>query len=298
MSPFLLSIIFVVVGQIINAVIVLIDKYVVTQTNVSKAGTYAFYVSIISGVVIVLLPFGVVHWPSMTVVWLSLDIGFTFVASIFFLYKALKHANASDVVAWLAAVSTITTFVLSVVFLHEDLPPTFLYALVLFILGMLFVGHFRFYARSFLQVIIAGFLFGLSAVLLKVLFTHTSFFDGFFWSRMGNLLAGLSLLLFPSIRRSIFEISKNVTTKTSSIIIINRALGGVAFLCVLYAIRLGSVSVVNALSALQFVFVFVLIFLMRKRLKHLYEHEFRPGHVAHKILAMALILAGFFVLFL
>jgi uncharacterized membrane protein len=297
MSPFLLSIGFVVLGQLINAAIVLIDKYIVTQTNVSNASTYAFYVSIISGVVVVLLPFGVVSVPSMNVVWLSLDIGFTFVASIFFLYRALKHANATDVVAWLAVVSTITTFVLSTVFTNEELPASFLYALPLLIIGMLLVGHFRFYSRSFLQVIISGFLFGLSAILIKVLFTHTTFFDGFFWSRMGNLVAGLSLLLFPSIRKSIFDITKNVTKKTSSIIIVNRALGGIAFLFVLYAIRLGSVSIVNALSSLQFVFVFILIFVFRKKLAHLYEHEFRHGHIFHKILAMLFIMAGFFVLF-
>jgi len=259
---------------------------------------YAFYVAIISGVVLILVPFGVVHVPSGYTAVLSLLIGFTFIASIVSLYSALKHANATDVVAWLAAVSTLTTFVFSFFVMHEQLPASFAISLLLFLIGMALVGHFRFYARSFLLVVCSGILFGLSAVFIKVLFTQTTFIDGFFWSRMGNVIGALSLLLFPSVRRSIFTVSKQVSHATSSLIVVNRILGGLAFLCVLYAIRLGSVSIVNALSSLQFVFIFLLIFLFRHKLPVFYHHEFRPGHVFHKVLAMLFIMAGFFTLFI
>ncbi|MEK7567527.1 MAG: hypothetical protein AAB513_01225 [Patescibacteria group bacterium] len=295
---FTLSIVFVLVGQILNAVIVLIDKYIVTKTSISKPGVYAFYVSLMSGIVLILVPFGVIDIPDSETIWLSLNIGFVFVASILFLFRALKHANATDVVAWLTAISTLTTFIFGAIFLNEQLPKTFPYAMALFILGILFVGHFRFYARSFLQVVVSGILFGLSAVLLKILFSHTDFVDGFFWSRMGNLIAALSLLALPSIRNHVFIISKNTSHRTSFLVIANRILGGVAFLFILYAIHLGSVSVVNALSSLQFVFVFLLILFFAKKLPDLYHHEFRTGHILHKVIAMFFIVLGFSVLFL
>ncbi len=295
---FALSMGLVIFGQLLNAGSVLIDKYIVTQTAVTRPGVYVFYVGMISGVVLLLLPFGLIHRPDMTTVWLSLDIGFVFIASILFLYRALKHANATDVVAWLTAVSAMTTFIFGALFTNEELPRAFPFAMGLFVIGMLCVGHFRFYARSFLQVIMSGLLFGLSAVLLKILFSHTSFIDGFFWSRMGNMIAALSLLFFPSIRNHVFHITRSTPSKVRALIIANRVLNGVAFLCILYAIRVGSVSLVNSLSSLQFVFIFLLILVLAKYLPKLYEHEFRPGHILHKVVAMCFISVGFIVLFL
>ena len=296
-ADFFISIGFVVFGQILNAFTVLIDKYVVTKTAVSRPGVYAFYVAIMSGIVIILLPFGVINIPNPETLAISILMGFCFILSIIFLYDALKHGNATDVVAWLAAISTLTTFVGSYFVLNEKLPTSFPLALIFFLLGMALVGHFRFYARSFLFVVLSGILFGISAVLVKFLFMHANFVNGFFWSRMGNVLAALSLLLLPGVRNHVYTTSKAVTHKTSSLIFINRILSGVSFICVLYAIRLGSPAIVNALSSLQFVFVFLLIFLFRKKLTEFYHHEFRKGHVLHKVLAITFIIIGFFTLF-
>lgn len=289
---------FAVFGQILSAFIVLIDKYIVTSKDVSRPSVYAFYVGIISGIVLVLLPFGVIHVPSPFIIGFSLLIGFSFIGSILLLYSALKIASATDVVPWLAAISTITTFVLGFVILKESLPESFPSALFLFVVGMLLVGHFRFNAKSFSMIVFSGLLFGFSAVLLKILFNHTSFADGFFWSRMGNVIGAVALLAWPACRQGVFGGSKSVTKKTTSLILLNRVLGGIAFLSTLYAIRIGSVSIVNSLNSLQFLFVFVFIFLLRNKMKEQFDHEFRPGHVAHKILAMVFIASGFFVLFL
>lgn len=293
-----LSLTLVVLGQLLNALIVLIDKHIVTKTAVSNPIAYAFYVGSLSGVALFITPFGVVHAPDFYTITLSVLMGISFIVSIVFLYSALKIAAATDVVPWLAAISTVTTFLLGSVFLMENLPRSFVPALALFVISMLLVGHFRFNARSFFLIACSGVLFGLSAILLKMLFSHTSFVDGFFWSRMGNVFGAFLLFLLPGCRQGVLNSSKTITHHASFLIILNRVLGGLAFLLVVYAIHIGSVSMVNALSSLQFLFVFVLIFLMRKTMPEQFAHEFRPGHVAHKILSMFFILAGFFVLFL
>lgn len=298
MSTIYLSLVLVIIGQILNAAIVLIDKYIVTSTTISRSSVYAFYVAIMSAIVIIMVPFGIVHIPSITVIRISLLIGAVFIFSILFLYESLKNASATDVVPWLTAVSTIVTFLLGNIILHEQLPKSFPTALVLIVIGMLLVGHFRFNAKSFIFVVVSGILFGLSAILTKILFQHADFADGFFWSRMGNAVAALALLLWPSCRQGVLHSSKSAGHKTTYLVVLNRVLGGLAFLCILYSIRIGSVSIVNSLSSLQFLFIFVLIFLMRNKMVKQYEHEFRPGHVAHKILAMVFIIAGFFVLFI
>ena len=297
MSPFLTSIIFVVFGQLLNAAVVLIDKFIITKTAVSKPSTYTFYVGMISGIVLIMIPFNIVHLPTLSVVMLSILAGFTFIGSIYFLFTALIDANATDAVAWLATVSTITTFILGFFILNEELPKSFPVALILLLVGMALVGHFRFHTKSFLLIVISGILFGLSAILMKVLFSQTDFTDGFFWSRMGNLFAAIMLIALPSVRRSIFENSRNISRGTTFLIIANRALGGLALVLILYAIRIGSVSIVNSLASLQFVFVFVLVLLLTKKMPDVYQHEFRHGHVLHKTLAAFFIIAGFFVLF-
>ena len=174
----------------------------------------------------------------------------------------------------------------------------FPYALVLLIIGMLLVGHFRFNAKSFIAIVVSGFLFGLSTILLKILMSHTTFMNGFFWSRMGNVFGAFILLLWKPCREAVLHSSASVGHKTSFLIVLNRVLGGVALLLTLYAIRIGTVSLVNSLSSLQFLFIFLLIYLLRHQMVAQFEHEFRPGHVAHKMLAIIFIISGFLVLFL
>jgi uncharacterized membrane protein len=289
---------FVFLGQFLNAVIVLIDKHIITTTSVSSPSAYSFYVGFLSIAVLFILPFGVVHIPSVTIIWLSLAIGLSFIGSILFLFRSLKIASATDVVPWLGAVTTIVTFLLNFIFLDEHLPSTFPYALIFFVIGMSLVGHFRFNAKSFSYIVISAILFGFSSVLLKMLLDITTVMDGFFWSRMGNVVAALCLLLWPPCRRAVFQSSKESTHKTTFLIVINRILGGVAFLFIFFAIQGGSVSLVNALGSLQFLFLFLLIVLLKNRMPEQFEHEFRPGHVAHKMFAMIFILIGFFVLFI
>jgi len=298
MSSVALSLTFAVLAQLLNALIVLIDKHIVTKTAVSNPVVYTFYVGLLSGAVLPIASLGIVHAPDSYTIILSVLMGVSFIFSIIFLYSALKIAATTDIVPWLVAISTVATFLLGSFFLMENLPQTFVPALLFFVMSMFFVGHFRFNMKSFFFIACSGILFALSGVLLKILFSHTSFIDGFFWSRMGNVFAASLLFLLPSCRQGVLKSTKNMTQSAGFLIVLNRVLGGLAFLLVVYAINLGSVSMVNALSSLQFLFVFVLIFLMRKIMPAQFEHEFRPGHVAHKILSMFFILVGFFVLFL
>lgn len=298
MSTVALSIVLVIAGQFLNALIVLIDKYIVTSTEVSRPSSYAFYVGITSGMVLFMLPFGSVQIPSLFVFLLSLCAGVVFIGSVFFLFSALKIADATDVVPWLGVVSTVAAFVFSYFLLLEKLPRNFSIALILFVLGMIFVGHFRFNLKSFAFVFLSGILFGLSSVIIKMVFIEGSFADGFFWTRIGNVIAALLLLISPEIREAIFHSSRISSPRTSFLIIFNRILGALAFVLILYAIRVGTVSLVSALSSLQFIFIFLLAVILMKRMPELFEHAFRKGHVAHKLFATLLIMCGFFTLFL
>src|SRR3989344_4855381 len=105
----------VLLAQFINAAVVLLDKFLLTSKSIARPLVYVFYVSMLSGVAFLLLPFRLifpyqlVFWPTGPVIWLSLTIGIAFTLSIFFLYHALASADASDVAPVVGAVSALAT---------------------------------------------------------------------------------------------------------------------------------------------------------------------------------------------
>jgi len=188
-------------AQLLSAIVVLADKYLVTSNKaIQKPIVYTFYVAMLSGVVVVLLPFGVILPPNFTIIALSLAITAVFIPSLFFLYKSLKTADASDVAPIMGAVSAVSAAIFSYFILSVGLTGNFFNGFVLLVAGTVFMSYFRFKGWSGMYTVLAGVLFGLSAVLFKVLFNETTFVDGFFWSRMANVAGALALLLWPPTR--------------------------------------------------------------------------------------------------
>jgi drug/metabolite transporter (DMT)-like permease len=289
----------VVVAQLMNASTVLIDKYLLVKTNgVRNPVAYAFYVSMLSGVVLVMVPFGFVSWPSLSLVGLSLLTAVSYVFSILLLYSVLKAAIPSDVIPVVGAVSAVTTFSLAFLFLHQDLPGGFLPAFILLTLGLLLISHFRFDRRSFCLTFLSGIFFGVSIFLVKIIFLDASFADGFFWSRIANVLVALPLLLLPANLAAIRGVVKKSSPDVKWLVVGNKALAGFSFIFILMAVKLGSVSVVNALSGLQFVFLLGFAYLGARLFPEIFHGEIHPHNFPHKIFGIALIVMGFLALFL
>lgn len=286
-------------AQLITAAIVLVDKYVlVSHAHLGKPVVYAFYVSVLSGVVIVLVPFGVISVPSLTVLALSLLASATFISSVIFLYTALKHGNASDAVPVVAAVGAIVTAHLAFVLLHEDLPRAFIPAFLLLVIGTVLISHIRFSWKSLRNVILAGVFFGATAVLLKLIFLETTFIEGFFWSRMTNVVGALFLLAIPANRRAIFHGFYTSSQGLKWLVVSNKTLSGLAMLLTLIAISLGSVSVVQAMTGLQFVFLLAFAYLSASWFPAIFKGEIHPHQFPHQVYGIVCIIAGLAALFL
>ena len=288
----------IIIAQLLNAVVTLVDKYFVTSTLIGKPVVYAFYIGGMSGVAILLLPFGVVSAPTVTVFWLSLVAGVSYTFSLLFLYKSLKLSDASDVAPALGAVSAVATLGFSFMFLGGSLTGNFLYGFVLLVVGTFITSYFHLTKKATLFLIVAGVLFGFSTIFLKELFNQTSFWNGFFWSRLANVLGVMLLLLWPANARAIRDNIKASSVGTKTAVIANKTIAGFAFLMILYAIKLGDVSVVNALIGVQFAFLLLLTILFTKRFpQYLYETTHRHA-VARKVMATAIIVIGLGFLFL
>ncbi len=289
---------FVIIGQFMLAVVVLADRFIVSKKVVSKPIVYAFYVSLLSIFALPAFFFGATI-PSLTTMWLSLASAFSYIISIYFLYISLKKSNPSEVAPVVGGISAISTFIASNLILGDILPHNFLAGFFLLISGMILISHFEFSWKSFGHMTIAGIFFGLSTVLVKAIFIQDTFINGFFWSRMANVFAALTLILIPTVYKSIRDDWRRPGKgNKSSLILGNKVLSALAFLCILIAIKHGDVSIVNALNAAQYIFLFIFAIAFRKLLPDYFDETIHKHEILHKSAATALIVVGFFVLFI
>jgi uncharacterized membrane protein len=87
-----------------------------------------------------------------------------------------------------------------------------------------------------------------------------------------------------------------VTTKLA--VIINKVLAGLAFILILYAIKLGEVSLVNALAGIQFVFLLILAVVFTKKFPEYFHEDISNRKIiVQKLVATVLIAAGLALLF-
>ncbi len=286
-------------AQAIAAVVTYVDRHVLTHgKGIGKPIAYAFYVALLSGFVVVLLPFGVVDAPSLLVLELSTINAVAFVTSLYFLYSALKEGHASDVMPVVAAVSAIASFVFASQWLEEHLPPYFLLAALLFVAGTFLISRYRFTRRQLLFVVAAGFLFGVTAFTFKLVFDHTTFVNGFFWTRMFDVAIAGVLFLIPSVRAQILHGSKQSSHGTKWLVVGNKVLAGAAAILTQLAISKGSVSIVNAMSGLQFAFLLIIAFLFASYFPQALRGEIEHAGIRHKIFGIALIVLGMAALYI
>jgi drug/metabolite transporter (DMT)-like permease len=290
--------ILVVLGQAINALVVLVDRYLVRKQFGGKPVVYTFYVGLLSGVVLILVPFGVVSPLSTFGFLVCVGIAASSILGLLYLYKALLITDASDTVPVTGSLTALASFIFSFFLLGSALPDHFIPGFLLLIVGMLFVSHFRFSPRAILYVLLVGFFLGLSTVLIKILFLETNFIDGFFWSRMANFAGALCLLAWPNNAKAILSRAAVPHRKTSYILVLNKVLAGIAMLFILIAINLGNVTLVNALAALQFVFLLFFVGFVHKFLPEMIFTPLRRRDIIQKVISTAIIIVGFFFIFL
>ncbi len=128
---------------------------------------------------------------------------------------------------------------------------------------------------------------------------ETNFDDGLFWSRIGLVLFALSLLMVPAYFDRITEQTKTTSTKAGVLVLLTKILAGIAAFLLLKATHLGDVTVVQALDGLKFVFILLITVLFSTFLPDsITKHEVRPKEVFRKVLYVAIITVGYFILFL
>lgn len=300
-------------GQLLNAVVAIFDKYIVSDDKVMpRPFVYAFYSCLIAGgwigvFFIGLLPglanIGVpslsnIQAPSLTVVAMSFLSAYTFFIALVSMYDALKRADASNTMPIIGAVSALATFGLGYFLLDVTFHDNFIIGVILLAVGTMLVAQTLPKTDVVIQVFHSGLFFALHYITMKGLFDETSFDDGFFWSRIGFVLFTLSLLLVPAYYEKIKEVTEHTTKKAGGIVFLVKVLAGVAAFLLLKATDLGDVAVVQALGGLQYVFILLIALFFAQWLPETAtDRDTRPSTIIRRLLYVVVILIGYIVLF-
>ncbi len=302
------------IGQFINAIVAFLDKYIVSDEKaLPKPFVYAFYSCLLTGFWIIIYFLGYiptlanlgfptlenVDKPSIQVVGMSFLAAYTFFMALVSMYEALKKAEAVNVMPVIGTISALATFGMSYLFLDITLTNNFMWGIIVLSLGTLLVAQSIPKRDIILNLIHSGVFFALHFIAMKGLFLETNFDDGLFWSRVGFVLFALSLLLVPHYFDKITTQTKTTSARTGFLVILAKVLAGVAAFLLLKATHLGDVSVVQALDGLKFVFILLITILFSALLPStITKHEVRPKEIMRKVLYVAIIAVGYFILFL
>lgn len=300
-------------GQFLNAVVAVLDKYIVSDEKVlPRPFVYAFYSCLLTGFWAVIFLIGLippldalgvpslknVTFPTIQVISMAFLTAYTFFMALVSMYDALKHSDAAVVMPIIGTVSALSTFGLSYVFLDSSLSQGHIVGILMISLGTLLIAKSLPEWSVVLHVLHSGVFFALHYITMKGLFLETSFVDGFFWSRISFVLFALSLLMVPVYWDKIKEQTKTTTKKTGILVLTTKVLAGVAAFLLLKATDLGEVSVVQALDGVRFVFILIITSLFAHWLpSSATDKDLRPRVFVRRFLVIVLVTSGFFMLF-
>ncbi len=285
------------IGYFLNATAIAVDKILLTSKQIKNPAVYTVMISILGLFVLVLTPFGL-EFVSIPVLLVGLVSGAIFTVGLWLMFTILKTAEASRVPALIGSWSPLFVLILAFISLGERLSIYEIASFVLLVLGGLLITQGKSGLKGYNLVLAIGaaIAFAVSSVLLKFSLEHTNFVSSLIWNRLGASGAGLFLLLLPGV---IKELRNDLSVGHKSfkwIVLGGQTAGALSGLIITYAISLTSVSLVNALQGVQYVFLLVMAAILSRFHPSLLKEEFSRAVLFQKIQAMILIGAGLWLL--
>jgi len=223
--------------------------------------------------------------------------GVLYMGAMLFYLRAIQSEEAS-VVAALFQASTLFTFLLGWLFLHETLGWTEGGGCILIVTGVLVLSldrdlHLgRFKLKLVLLMLAATFVLSLSSVLFKFFAVRDDYWTTTFWNTAGEALFGFAILLAPHYRRQFMALFRKHPGPVIGVNAANELINLGGGLGVRYAMLLAPVALVSAISATTTFFVFAFGILLTLFLPKLGREDLSARNLVQKALGAVLITAG------
>ncbi len=287
------------------------DRYLLTKLFPDTL-VYAFYAGILSGVVVIAVPF--LGFPIGNTAFLlsALFCGAVFVAALVVNYMALRKYEASRIVPAIGGLLPLVTLLLTyLVFPNEKMVAGQIVSFGLFTLGSVIItarGWAHIFSRSFGYAASAAILFGIYFASLRYAYeVGPSFWGGFLWTRLGSVLAAILIFLFASnVRKTVLarHTKENIRAKQGRIkagllFLGNKGLGATATIVQNGAVSIApplAVSLINSLQGTQYVFLMIIAYVVSRELPQLLKESFGGKILIQKLSAILLFVAGTLVL--
>ncbi len=285
-------------GPVSWAVSTHIDKYLVDRYFRDSDTAVLMLFTALTGVA--LLP--IIWWiepailkPAPGAIAVMTVSGILYMGAMLFYLRAIQSEEAS-VVAPLFQASTLFTFLLGYLFLHERLGTSQLLGGGLIVAGALGLsfqgGPRRFNAKLVLLMLAATFVLALSTVLFKFFAMRDDFWTTTFWTFVGEGLFGMALLFRPSYRHQFVGLFRRSPGAVAGINAANELINLGAGLGVRYAALLAPVALVSAISSTTTFFVFAIGILLTFFFPNLGREDLSTRNLVKKGLGALLIAAG------
>ena len=281
-----------------------IDKYLVDRYFRDSDTAVLMLFTALTG--IAFLPF--IWWiepailrPAPAAIAVMTASGILYMGAMLFYLRAIQSEEAS-VVAPLFQASTLFTFLLGYVFLHEKLSMLQLSGGALVVLGALGLsiqGHRRKLGFKFQLVVLmlgATFVLALSTVLFKFFAVRDDFWTTTFWTFTGEGIFGALLLLRPTYRKQFIQLFRSNPGAVAGVNAANELINLGGGLGVRYAALLAPVALVSAVSSTSTFFVFAFGILITLFFPGVGREDLSSANLVRKGLGAVLIALGVFLI--
>lgn len=299
--------IFALLGNAVLAIVGVTDKLILTK-SVPKPIVFVFYSTIFILPLFLFLPFGVIFPTAWADYFIFAVSGICFALGLWAMYIGFQESEISHVGPLVGAATPFFVFLLGNIFLGEKFTAIKLVAIFVLIFGSLIVSFEKSkfhngWHRGMAWGVLAGLLFAVSHVTAKYAYDAYGFYNGFIWTKLWIGAFALFLLPFPSVRALFRRSPANSEIQSApshsgaaGLVVANKLLGILGVVLVQYAISLGSVSLVNALSGVQYALLIILVALISKFYPQILKETYTRKEIWQEVSAVAIIGLGLVLL--
>lgn len=269
------------------------DKILLLRPETKSLPNYVFWLGGMSVFGVCLVPFGF-NLPSIGLAALAFTAGVIHLAAIWFYYSALKRGEASETLAVVGGFSPLATALIAIGLLSSPFGGSSEIGFALLVAGgFAMLATEKLNWRSVLpSILLSSGLFGLTNVLQKVVFDQTGFVSGYVFFTIGTFAGAMALLIRPRWRRQILVHSEDAPRRSTFWYFVNRFISGVGSFLIFFAISRGSPAIVDAISGVRYVIIFLGVYFITKVKPFWLQEDFRKGVLIGKCVATAMVVAG------
>lgn len=265
---------------------------------------YIFYVGLLSLLVLLLIPFVGFYAISLkALLWVFLA-SLSFMGGLYFLYSAVEKFEVSRVTPIVGSFQPLIVLFLSWLFWGDQVFNTvhlvafFILLIATFIIS--FEKKLKLTKGLLALSLSASLLVALNVVLLKVVFSHISFFQTIIWMGLVNFIVALFFNIRSGVIKELLNNKKEANSKKGlALVIATQSAGGVAGLLQNAAIFLApasSLAIINALRGVQYVFLFLITLFFSSFYPKIFKENISKKVIIQKVASILLIVLGLAIL--